>query len=167
MSENYIVINGKRAELTEEQLKQLGIEVPKGNPFERQEYYETYCFIDSDGKVVLSPEEGFDADDDKFNVANYCTDKGIMERRALHEILNRLLWRYSMEHGGSEIDWSNAWQPKWSIFCYPAENEWLQVDFNRDTWQPGVIYFHTRETAEAAMMNIVIPFMKKHPEFKW
>ena len=27
MSENYIVINGRRTELTEEQLKQLGIEL--------------------------------------------------------------------------------------------------------------------------------------------
>ena len=29
MSENYLVINGKRTELTEEQLKQLGIEPEK------------------------------------------------------------------------------------------------------------------------------------------
>ena len=34
MSENYIVINGKRAELTEEQMKVLGIKVKK-NPFDR------------------------------------------------------------------------------------------------------------------------------------
>ena len=41
MSENYIVINGKKAELTNEQLKMLGIEVRK-NPFDRatgEEYY--------------------------------------------------------------------------------------------------------------------------------
>lgn len=34
MSENYIVINGKKMDLTDEQLKQLGIEVRK-SPFER------------------------------------------------------------------------------------------------------------------------------------
>jgi len=34
MSNNYIVINGKKSELTEEQLKLLGIETRK-NPFER------------------------------------------------------------------------------------------------------------------------------------
>ena len=34
MSENYIVINGKKAELTVEQIKALGIEVRK-SPFER------------------------------------------------------------------------------------------------------------------------------------
>lgn len=31
--ENYIVINGKKAELTEEQLKQLGIEIEKKQSF--------------------------------------------------------------------------------------------------------------------------------------
>ena len=167
MSENYIVINGKRAELTEEQLKQLGIEPPKANPFERVQINDIYYYIDTKGCVDSSTEDHHEVDHMRFECANYCTDKEIIKQRALHETLNRLLWRYSMEHGGSEIDWSDAWQPKWSIFCYPAENEWLQVDFNRDVWQPGVIYFHTRETAEAAMMNIVIPFMKAHPEFKW
>ena len=34
---NYICINGQKAELTEEQLKALGIELPKANPFERKE----------------------------------------------------------------------------------------------------------------------------------
>ena len=167
MSENYIVINGKRAELTEEQLHHLGIKTPKGNPFERTEEPKEYCYVGANGNVTRATDVRCPWDNQVFSIANYCTDKGIMEQRALHEILNRLLWRYSMEHDGSEIDWSNAWQPKWSIFCDPAENEWLQVDFNRDVWQPGVIYFHTRETAEAAMMNIVIPFMKEHPDFKW
>lgn len=33
--ENYIVINGRKAELTEEQLKALGIETEKKSPFDR------------------------------------------------------------------------------------------------------------------------------------
>ena len=32
---NYICINGKKAELTEEQLKLLGIELPNESPFAR------------------------------------------------------------------------------------------------------------------------------------
>ena len=101
MSENYIVINGKRTELTEEQLKQLGIEVPKTSPFKR-EWSEDYYYIDDEG-FVRSANETFDNfGADRFNVANYCTDKAIMEQRALHETLSRLLWRYSMEHDGNE-----------------------------------------------------------------
>ena len=33
--ENYIVINGRKAELTAEQLKALGIETEKKSPFDR------------------------------------------------------------------------------------------------------------------------------------
>lgn len=50
MNENYIVINGKKIELTEEQLKQLGIEPKKKrkNPFERVPKGEVYFFADYD-----------------------------------------------------------------------------------------------------------------------
>ena len=49
MSENYAVINGKRVELTDEQLKALGIE--RKNPFERVNYNEAYYFVKKDGSV--------------------------------------------------------------------------------------------------------------------
>ena len=39
--ENYIVINGKRTELTEEQLKELGLIMEKKSPFERVKQGET------------------------------------------------------------------------------------------------------------------------------
>lgn len=48
MNENYIVINGKKIELTEEQLKQLGIEVRK-NPFNRAHSAESYFISTSMG----------------------------------------------------------------------------------------------------------------------
>lgn len=53
MNENYIVINGKKIELTEEQLKQLGIEPEKKrkNPLERVAKTEMYCYIDSFNEV--------------------------------------------------------------------------------------------------------------------
>ena len=44
MSENYIVINGKKAELTNEQMEILGIKVRK-NPFERVSKNESYYNI--------------------------------------------------------------------------------------------------------------------------
>lgn len=42
MSENYIVINGKKAELTKEQLKALGIEAEPENPFCRKRKISLY-----------------------------------------------------------------------------------------------------------------------------
>ena len=43
MSDNYAVINGKRIELTDEQVKALGIE--RKNPFERVERSSRLCVV--------------------------------------------------------------------------------------------------------------------------
>jgi hypothetical protein len=155
MAENYIVINGKRAELTEEQLKQLGIEVPKANPFARMGCNEDYYFIDDEGEICKTCDTVFEFDNNRFEVANYCTDKAIMEQRALHETLNRLLWRYSMEHGGTGAP----------VICYSKmENKFKTQLTCSNYFEPS---FVSTQTAEAAIKEIVKPFMAAHPNFKW
>ena len=112
--ENYIVINGKKAELTEEQLKKLGIEV-KDDPFEKVKRNEVFYYVSSSGQVHGQTEGYGTGSSSLFNAANYCRDRKIMEQRALHETLNRLLWRFSMQNGGNKIDWHNREQDKWAI----------------------------------------------------
>ena len=112
---NYICINGKKAELTEEQMRALGIELPKANPFARANEGEECYIITAKGGICPYCEDDTSFIDDCFNTANYCTDKAIMEQRALHETLNRLLWRYSMEHDGDKINW-NTVSDKWAIY---------------------------------------------------
>ena len=46
MSENYIVINGKRAELTKEQMEQLGIEVKENKRWRANDRYEYWIVED-------------------------------------------------------------------------------------------------------------------------
>lgn len=164
--ENYICINGKKAELTEEQMRALGIELPKANPFERVGISEVYYFVASNGDVGVTPDFNNNFDNQSFNIANYCTDKAIMEQRALHEILNRLLWRYSMEHDGDKIDWNDENNSKWYIF-FAKRSKKYETAITYNNSYLGVIYFHTADTAQAAIKEIVEPFMKAHPEFKW
>ena len=166
MSENYIVINGKRAELTEEQLRQLGIEVSKANPFARARKNGTYYYIDTVGKVIQYFKEMMKIDTLQYNTANYCTDKGIMEQRALHETLNRLLWRYSMEHEGDKINWDNTYTNKF-VIDYSHNHNTFCVDVWHVSQPIGVVYFNTKETAENAIKEIIEPFMAAHPNFKW
>lgn len=162
---NYICINGKKAALTEEQLKALGIELPKTNPLCRAECNNTYYAIDTAGVVRKCAERGDGVDDAFYKIANYCTDKAIMEQRALHETLNRLLWRYSMEHDGDKINWENANQNKYFIlFDYTCKEFCTGCKFDM---KHSNIYFYTRKIAEAAIKEIIEPFMEAHPEFKW
>lgn len=165
--DNYIVINGKKAELTQEQLEKLGIVVEKKDPFAFSE--DKYYFINAMGTLseMKKGDTFYNEDYSKLHheVANYCADKELMEQRALHETLNRLLWRYSMQHGGGEIDWIDYSKAKYLI--YLKDNGVYCVDYVCSTLDIGAVHFCSSATAEAAIEEIVKPFMAEHPEFRW
>lgn len=159
--ENYIMRNGTKLELTEEQSKIMA--KIKDDPFERKPD-GAYYYIDNTGEVTV----GWDTDasgfgDSVFNVGNYCQNATLLAQRALHETLDRLLWRYSEQHGGDpEWDMHN---PHWSIYRTTSDNEW-DVDYN-DVYKFGKPYFCSGEVAKAAIKEVVEPFCAAHPEFVW
>ena len=156
---NYICINGKKAELTEEQLKALGIELPKPSPFARVREKQPFYFICSDGNVSEKVEYCGVFDNSCYSSGNYCTDKSLMEQRVLHETLNRLLWRYSMEHDGDKIQLNHSWGLGYSKGIFEAYELFGHV------W--GECVFYSKEIAKAAIKEIIEPFMAAHPDFKW
>lgn len=161
--DNYLVVNGIKIELTEKQLKALDIEVSNVTSFKRAKVGEDYWYIDSMGEVARCAEDFSGFDTKCYNIANYCTDKALMEQRALHETLNRLLWRFSMEHYGEKIDWNDYSQQKYFIYF----DAYLECNINWDgLCRMGAVYFYTREIAEQAIDEVVKPFIEKHPEFK-
>lgn len=164
MSENYIVINGKKAELTPEQLKALGIEVKKPNPFDRPDIGDEYFFISTYGQV-LNAHEGGPASGNRYSVANYCTSEPLLLQQAYRETLNRLLWRFSMKHGGDKIDWNGDVQYKYYLYYSHIDKTWYSY-WNRHHQLFGVCYFESQEIAQQAIEEIVKPFMKAHPDFK-
>jgi hypothetical protein len=162
---NYICINGNKTELTEEQLKQLGIELPKANLFEMKED-ESFYFITTYGAVIETTANINRKA--KHSVANYCTDEAIMQQRALHETLDRLLWRYSMMHDGDKIDWNNSSQEKFEIdFTHYKDKDVFEVSAYSITQNICSVYFATEKTAFDAIKEIVKPFIAAHPNFKF
>lgn len=171
--ENYICINGKKAELTEEQMKALGIELPKDSPFDRAEMRKIYYYISPVGDVTSAHETEASFDKYCFDVANYCTDKEIMKQRVLHENLSRLLWRYSMEHKSNEIHKSATNRTvKYGIGYWEPDDTW-RIDgsgFHPTACARGYSlepYFESEEIAQNAIKEIVEPFMAEHPDFVW
>lgn len=161
--ENYIVINGKKAELTPEQLKALGIATEKRNPFARElNTGEVIYCISECGELGVNYNANSTHSDMIYSVANYCTDRNLMQQRAYHEILNRLLWRYSMEHDGDKLDWNCKVQRKYFIIY---DNTW-EASWTYNLRSPGRIYFISSRVAENAIKEIIEPFMKEHPDFK-
>lgn len=163
--ENYIVINGKKAELTPEQLEKLGI-VVKENPFERKRGEHYYCIQRTRGGVVEATDTNDGIDLERYFTANYCRNKELLEQRALHETLSRLLWRYSMLHDGDRIDWNDTTTNKWYIkFSHITNN--FSPDIFCFSHVEGTVFFSSCETAKAAITEIIEPFMKEHPDFVW
>lgn len=167
---NKIIIDGKEYELSDELAEKIKAEVAaqekKESPFERTEPRLPYWFIDSSGGVDFDTAAAdSQITDYRFFVGNYCTDKSLMEQRALHETLNRLLWRYSETHGGDSNPWPHG--AHWFIYGDTSNGLKMNVSANDAHKKQGTIYFKDGETAKAAIEEVVMPFMAVHPEFEW
>ena len=91
----------------------------KRNPFKRVGEGENFYFISGDGRLMTNKEYSWHCSDGEYNCANYCTDAELLRRRALYEKLERCLWRFSMENGGSGNYYPvlNRITRRWSITC--------------------------------------------------
>ena len=91
----------------------------KRSPFERVAEGESFYFIGGDERLMTNEGYPWDCVDGYYDCANYCTDAELLRRRALYEKLERCLWRFSMENGGSGkycpiLDRATR---RWSITC--------------------------------------------------
>lgn len=167
--DNYICIDGVKVLLNDSQISELRAilekrEIEKNSPFKRQGHGDKYYYIATIGKIDASFETNCDVDSVRHDNANYCTDEELLKPRALEEILARRLWRYSMEHGGDKIDWSDG-QSKYAIY-YDTGIGSFYITSNVVCQITSTTYFVDRETALNAIKEVIEPFMKEHPGFK-
>lgn len=167
--DNYICIDGVKVLLNDSQISELRAilekrETKKSLFFERQ-HHNKYYYIDASGEVSNAYELGDSFDSVRYNNANYCTDEELLKQRALEEILARRLWRYSMEHGGDKIDWSNSQQNKFAIF-WDVTDGLFYITRNGISQIINTTYFVDYETAINAIKEVIEPFMKEYPGFK-
>lgn len=73
----------------------------KKSPFERVGEGEAFYSISGVGKIMQNEERLMYSPGMYYDCANYCTDAELLRRRALYEKVERCLWRFSMENGGS------------------------------------------------------------------
>lgn len=156
MKDSYIVYKGKRIDFTEEQIKLLGLDVEK-NIFDRAKYKDNYFFITTYGTVKKTDDLIYEEDNKRYDVANYCLDKEIMKKRAKDEVLNRLLWRFSMENGWDDKLWEKNGVYKYSIY-YNYYDKKYRVDYAFCCMDLNTAYFVSEEIAQKAIDEIIIPF---------
>lgn len=166
--DNYLMLDGKKYELSPELVNALRSIDPvpeKKKAFARNGGEDCYWYIGSKGSVCEDDDRNYGLDDARYAVANYCTDKSLMEQRAMHETLNRLLWRYCEEHGGDNAKWKG--DPHYYICFSKMNRNDFEVYANDNFCIQGVVYFKDKETAKAAIEEIVKPFLAARPDFVW
>lgn len=150
-NENYIVINGKKTELTEEQLKQLGIEVGKNKRW-RAERGKNYWRISSENKVVPDMEANVEQDCYCYDTHNYFkTEEEAKEYAEVLEI-KRQLMKFADEHN-DKIDWKDINQFGYVICWNPCLND-IRICKDGFKTAPEIIYFSSVDIAQKAIDTI-------------
>lgn len=167
--ENYIMINGKKIELTQDQVAQLyGDDTldktpARFNPAERkgdQRYYAANPTGVSDA--------GIDAlgsvDDMLYGCANYWNDKTFAEHVALNMLLYRKLLQYAYNNDlVDDKPWDGA-TPHAFIAQYISGH--FEPSYIWTTKSPCTVYFKSGVAAKMAIKNVVQPFIAEHPDFR-
>lgn len=168
--DNYIVINDKKAELTEEQLKTLGIEAKKkrNNPFDstpRQVHVYSigHVGVQTFGSM-LTPVD-LSMTESLVNTANSFNDYDFARQLYLHELLNRKLLKYAWDNEAEADTIMFENEPKYYIaqnIAFHTFTVLVQYRMKRTD-----IYFSKKNVAEQAIKDVIEPFMKEYPEFVW
>lgn len=164
---NKLILEDKEYTLSDELIEKIKAEVKKQeekiSPFTRN-FDKQYFYISYDGGVRATGDTKSDVDDKIFSAGNYCRDKELMKQRALHETLNRLLWRYSIEHDGEIICYGldYLYEISYNITKHEFEVMWTNTRIGE-----GVVYFKKQETARNAIEEIIKPFLEEHSEFHY
>ena len=172
MSENYIVINGKKAELTEEQMKQLGINVEekKETPFTRHPD-ELYWYINAMNSVTGQHDHNDDFDNVVYNNVNYFNDYKFARQVILHQLLYRKLLKYAYD-----TDTISKWNDERDDYGDSLKHYFISRNYNIITYAVdytvhrkhlNTVYFCSEKAAWDAIDKVIYPFEREHPEFIW
>lgn len=146
-------VNGKtvQVEMTEEQLKELGVIKPRTGYERRKECNNEYYLVTAGGSVIEEKDTAL-FDQNCYEIGNFYSNKMIAENNARADRLLRQLrqWQALNDKSISVEDWKDNGKNKWCII-YGYGLEKLYVDYFHCIRLHNVIYFTTREKAEEAI----------------
>ena len=170
MKEIKLTIDGKEIQLTEERLRMLGIvpeknEKKRKNPFERVAKDEYYYCIKSVGGIDCVKDLRDNFDNAAYRGSNYFNDVQLAKQVALHQLLYRKLLKYSYDNECTDKEWDGTNVHVYII--YNSTKKDYDTRWTRDEKEPGTVYFKSTAWATAALNEVVMPFVREHPDFVW
>lgn len=171
--DNYIMINGTKIELTEEQIKQISdiastctseCKNKNESPFnDRPKVNDSFYYITSDG-VKKDIKDEYNAK--MITVANSFNDEAFAKQVYLHELLNRKLLKYAYDNNAEDREWDKASVNSHYFIYFDSAKGHFVVGDNHYCHSQS-IYFSSENVAKQAIQDVVEPFLAEHPEFIW
>ena len=167
MKEIKLTIDGKEVQLTDEQMRLLGIvlEEKKKNPFDRVAKGDAYCFINMFGEVDGYTEQDDGEDNALSKCCNYFNDDSVAQQVALHQMLYRKLLKFAYENGFEDTAEWDGFNKHWAII-YHYENNMMTTDWVKVV-KNYTVYFSSADGAKRTIKEVIEPFMEEHPDFVW
>ena len=167
MKEIKLTIDGKEVQLTDEQLRMLGIEPEKKrkNPFERVAEDEVYFQIGIDGDVFSLYEYGTTSDEESVLCVNYFNDEAFAKQVSLRQLLYRKLLKFAYDNECEDTAKWDGSNKHWAVrYNYAGGARTAYYHSSRGAQE---VYFSSEDAAKRAIEEVVEPFAKEHPEFVW
>lgn len=173
--ENYIMLDGKKIMLTEEQIAQLrstgsASHMPsRFNPCDRTKGSYWYCTNAGQSLISIEITDYHDLCDNEMydDNANYFNDKNFAMYVALNQLLYRKLLQYA--YNNDIIDKhskDDSYQHYYIVQRIVAGKNVTTVNYTWCDTLPCTVYFETEEGALKAIDEVVKPFMDKYPAFR-
>ncbi len=176
--ENYIMLDGKKIALTEEQVAQLRSaassdnSVKPFNPCERTRD-QLYYYLDSRGTNLLVSDgiqDDFDLFDNELyeDLANYFNDKDFAMHVALNQLLYRKLLQYAYNNNVIDTNpWDGITTHYYILQHYISEGCYsIVLGYTWSEVLPCTVYFKDSAAALHAIEDVVRPFKEEYPDFK-
>ena len=167
MKEIKLTIDGKEVQLTEEQVRLLGIglEKKRKNPFDRVTKGEVYYKITEYGTIDDYTEDGDYTDHNLYSNVNYFNDDSVAQQIALHQLLYRKLLKFAYDNECEDTaEWNKTNYHYYISYSIDERRFYTNVT---GSFKHEDVWFCSRDSAKRAIKEVVEPFMKEHHGFVW
>lgn len=123
--------------------------------------YKGYYYIGSNGCIYVTQDTGSTFDEKIYKLGNYFKTKEEAEFELNKRLVYQELKDYALEHNECELDWTDRYQVKWSIY-YETGYPCLKYNDVYTFCDIGQIYFSSEEIARKAAKTIGEDRIKKY-----
>lgn len=164
MDNTYLVVNGVKIPLTDEQKKSLGLTFE--NPFAEPSMRENYYYITSEGAVDISINTWNNSDNRRFDEVNCFKNRTFANVVAKKQLLYRMLLKFAYDNDAVDLPWDRH---NYHFYIRYEYNDGV----DEPTWEVAAalinrsaneVYFSKESVAKDAIEEIVKPFFSVFPE---